>query len=51
MDKKESDIIEQTIRFWSNRYGRELSVEDGKEIVHNTVGFLRVLQEWKKKAS
>jgi len=51
MASDESDIIKETIGFWSVRYGEELSPEDAREIVRNVTSFFLLLQEWEKKAS
>ena len=51
MTNEESDIIEETIGFWSVRYGEELSPEDAREIVQNVTGVFLLLQEWEKRTS
>jgi len=40
------DFLDQTISIWQPRADRSLTREDAREIVHNVVGFFRVLQEW-----
>lgn len=40
------DIIDQTIAIWQLRAKRELTREDGREIIENMTGFFRILQEW-----
>lgn len=40
------DYIDETVAFWQKRSKRQLSREDGREIVENLTGFFRVLQEW-----
>lgn len=46
----ESDIIEDTIAFWSRRTGREISRERTRQMVANVSGFFEVLAEWDRKA-
>jgi len=40
------DLVDHTIELWASRYGHELSRDDAREILENTVGFLRVLLRW-----
>jgi hypothetical protein len=40
------DFIDQTIAIWQPRSKRQLTREDGREIIENITGFFRVLQEW-----
>jgi hypothetical protein len=40
------DFIDQTIAIWQPRTRRQLTREDGREIIENMTGFFRVLQEW-----
>jgi hypothetical protein len=42
------DLKEQTVAFWSNRTGREISQEDARQIIENVTGFFQVLFEWEK---
>ena len=43
---KRGDIIDQTIAIWQLRTKRQLTREDGREIIENMTGFFRILQEW-----
>jgi hypothetical protein len=40
------DFIDQTIAIWQPRTKRQLTREDGREIIENMTGFFRILQEW-----
>jgi hypothetical protein len=40
------DLIDQTLIVWQPRAKRQLTREDGREIVENITGFFRILQEW-----
>jgi hypothetical protein len=40
------DFIDQTIAIWQKRTTRQLTREDGREIIENMTGFFRILQEW-----
>lgn len=40
------DPIEQTISVWQKHTKRQLTREDGREIIENMTGFFRILQEW-----
>jgi len=40
------DFIDETICVWQKRTARQLTREDGREIIENLTGFFRVLQEW-----
>ena len=40
------DFIDQTIAIWQSRTKRQLTREDGREIIENMTGFFRILQEW-----
>jgi len=51
MTNDESDIIKETIGFWSDRYGVALSPEDAREIVRNVTGVFQLLQEWEMRTS
>jgi hypothetical protein len=42
----EGDFIDQTVAFWQKRSKRQLTREDGREIIENMTGFFRILQEW-----
>ncbi|MGO3933071.1 hypothetical protein NP284_32765 [Rhodopseudomonas pseudopalustris] len=41
-------FLDKTIAFWQPYYGRPLSREDAREIIHNVSGFFAVLAEWEK---
>jgi hypothetical protein len=40
------DFIDHTINVWQPHTERKLNREDGREIIENMTGFLRILQEW-----
>jgi hypothetical protein len=40
------DFIDETVAIWQRRSSRQLSREDGREIIENMTGFFRILQEW-----
>lgn len=40
------DFIDQTIAIWQPLTKRQLTREDGREIIENMTGFFRILQEW-----
>lgn len=42
----EGDLIDQTVDIWQKRAKRQLTREDGREIIQNMSGFFRVLREW-----
>jgi hypothetical protein len=42
------DFIDQTIAIWQPRTKRQLTREDGREIIENMTGFFRILQEWNR---
>ena len=39
-------LAQETLDVWQSRTSRQLSNEDAREIVENTVGFFRLLSEW-----
>ena len=43
------DFIDQTIAVWQKRTERNLTREDGREIIENISGFFSILQEWERK--
>jgi len=40
------DVIDQTVAVWQKHTKRELSREDGREIIENMTGFFQVLRDW-----
>jgi hypothetical protein len=40
------DFIDQTLVTWQPRAKRQLTREDGREIIENMTGFFRILLEW-----
>jgi hypothetical protein len=42
-------LLERTRDFWQRRTSRRLSLEDAREIVENSVGFIRLLNTWATK--
>jgi len=51
MQKPTQDILNDTIAFWSERSGREISQEDAREMVANVSGFFTVLADWDRRAN
>jgi hypothetical protein len=49
LKKQTQGIINQTIAFWSERSGQELSSEDARQMVANVSGFFNVLAEWERR--
>lgn len=45
-DKKNMDSLKETKEFWSQRSGREISLEDAREIENNLFEFVNILIEW-----
>ncbi len=45
-DEVVGDVIDRTLAVWQKRTDRTLTREDGREILSNMTGFLRILQEW-----
>ena len=43
-----NDSLEETRRFWSKRAGRELTLEDAREIMENLYEFVQILMDWKR---
>ena len=43
------DLMEKTLRIWSSMYGAELTVEDGRAIIENIMGFFDTLADWQQK--
>jgi hypothetical protein len=42
----EGDFIDQTVAIWQKHTERQLTREDGREIIENMSGFFRILREW-----
>ena len=40
--------LEDCRQFWSNRYGRDLTVEDAREIMETLYEFVQILMDWKQ---
>jgi hypothetical protein len=40
------NLIEQTLRLWRSRLGRDVSCEDARQIAENVTGFFAILAEW-----
>src|SRR5258708_5957206 len=40
------DFIDQTVTIWQKHTQRQLTRQDGREIIDNMSGFFRVLREW-----
>lgn len=50
MGDRDRDVNARGRQLWSRRAGRELSVDDVREINHNLTGFFRLLAEWDEAA-
>ena len=46
MEVKDSTLLDETITFWQDRYGRSLSEEDGRQIIQTISEFFALLSEW-----
>jgi hypothetical protein len=42
----QGDFVDETVAFWQKRSKRQLTREDGRQIIENLTGFFRILQEW-----
>ena len=42
------NLIDRTCEVWKPRLGRDLSREDGRQIVENVTGFFTILTEWSR---
>jgi hypothetical protein len=40
------DLIQDTIRFWEGRFGRQVTPEEAREMIENVVGYFSLLAEW-----
>jgi len=43
------DFIQETVEFWSKKYGRPISREDARQIIENVTGFFSTLDELDRK--
>lgn len=41
-----SEFLDETVAFWSPKYGREITREEAREIIENMTGFFLLLHEW-----
>ena len=44
------ELLDKTIAVWQPYSKEPLTLEDSREIVHNTVGFFTLLMKWEKEA-
>ncbi|HEY5066595.1 MAG TPA: hypothetical protein VIJ04_17450 [Xanthobacteraceae bacterium] len=44
--EERGDLIDETLAVWQPRATRQLTREDGRQIIENMVGFFSVLREW-----
>jgi hypothetical protein len=44
--RSDGDLIDNALAVWQPRSKRQLTREDGREIIENMTGFFRILQEW-----
>jgi hypothetical protein len=42
------NLIDQTIRLWQPRLGRNVSGEDARQIAENVTGFFSILADWSR---
>jgi hypothetical protein len=40
------NLVERTQQLWTSRLRRDLSREDGRQIIENVTGFFAILAEW-----
>ena len=45
-DEGRPELIQDTIRFWEGRSGRQVSPEEAREMIENVVGYFSLLAEW-----
>jgi len=45
-DEVHPKLIQETVSFWEKRYGRQVSLEEAREMIDNIVGFFKTLSEW-----
>ncbi len=50
MKKRDPDVLDQTISFWTERTGRSFSREEAREMNENVSGFIQILEEWDRKS-
>ena len=50
MTRQQSDIVDYTVAFWSQRTKQAVSHEDARQMLVNVVGFFQVLSEWDRQA-
>lgn len=43
---KGNDLITETIAFWNEHSGRDISSEDAREMIEAVVGYFSLLAEW-----
>lgn len=46
--KFSSDLIRRTLEIWQPRTSRNLTEEDARKIIENTVEFLQLLRQWRR---
>lgn len=44
-----SEFLKYSQKLWSEKYGREISMKETKEIIDNLVGYVKILLEWDSK--
>lgn len=49
--EKKEDFLKQSQQFWSEQYGKEISIEETKEINRNLSGFFELLMKWSEEES
>ncbi|MFO1153867.1 MAG: hypothetical protein U1E42_09435 [Rhodospirillales bacterium] len=47
-DNPSDDLTEHTRKVWQPRLGRELSLDETKQIAANVTGFFSILAEWSR---
>lgn len=40
------DVIDDTIKFWSPRYGREITREEARQMIFNITAYAELLLKW-----
>ena len=46
MSYEENDLVAETARFWSEKTGKHVSLDDAREIIQNVSRFFGILKKW-----
>ena len=47
-NSKKEKLVEETSRFWSERTGELVSLDDAREMIQNVSRFFGILKEWQQ---